>query len=70
MIYAVPLNDGKSSAICIRELNGTILFNETVEKSGIQSIIPLGYVGNQAPSKILGFLFVDMEDWTMWFYNI
>lgn len=70
VIYTTTSNDAKKSVISIRDLNNTFLFNETIDKAGVQSIIPLGYIGDSIPSKILGFLFVDSEDWSMWFYNI
>jgi len=70
VIYATTSKDATKSIVSIRDLNNTFLFNETVDKAGIQSIIPLGYIGASIPSKILGFLFVDSQDWSMWFYNI
>ena len=64
----IYVTEDSDSQIHIKDLNGTYLFNETVKKSGIQTVLPLGY--GRDNTKISGFLFVDNSDSSLWFYNI
>lgn len=66
-ISATPKEDGDSSTVSVRDVNGTYYFNQTIGVKEVKTIIPMAY-SPEVESKILGFMVID--DKSLYFYNV